>query len=64
MNSDAHDFVLPHAGRQAECVGIALRRARIRPDQVNIVSTHATGTGVRTLEARRVSNWRKPRWLP
>jgi 3-oxoacyl-[acyl-carrier-protein] synthase II len=45
MNSDAHDFVLPHADRQAECVQLALRRAQIRPDQIDIVSTHATGTG-------------------
>ena len=27
MNSDAHDFVLPHPGRQAECIQLALRRA-------------------------------------
>ncbi len=46
MNSDAHDFVLPHAPRQAECVAAALRRAQIRPDQIDIVSTHATGTGL------------------
>jgi 3-oxoacyl-[acyl-carrier-protein] synthase II len=46
MNSDAHDFVLPHAPRQAECVTAALRRAQIRPDQIDIVSTHATGTGL------------------
>ncbi|HTU25345.1 MAG TPA: beta-ketoacyl-[acyl-carrier-protein] synthase family protein [Pirellulales bacterium] len=45
MNSDAHDFVLPYADRQAECVEAALRRARIRPEQIDIVSTHATGTG-------------------
>jgi 3-oxoacyl-[acyl-carrier-protein] synthase II len=45
MNSDAHDFVLPNAERQAQCVALALRRAGIRPDQVDIVSTHATGTG-------------------
>ncbi len=45
MNSDAHDFVLPFADRQAECVQQALRRARVRPDQIDIVSTHATGTG-------------------
>ena len=45
MNSDAHDFVLPFADRQAECVQQALRRAGVRPDQIDIVSTHATGTG-------------------
>ena len=45
MNSDASDFVLPNATRQAECVRLALRRAGIVADQVDIVSTHATGTG-------------------
>jgi 3-oxoacyl-[acyl-carrier-protein] synthase II len=44
MNSDAHDFVLPHPGRQAECIRLALRRARLNPEDVDIVSTHATGT--------------------
>ncbi len=44
MNSDASDFVLPNADRQAECVSKALARARINADQVDIVSTHATGT--------------------
>jgi 3-oxoacyl-[acyl-carrier-protein] synthase II len=46
MNSDAHDFVLPHAPRQAECVQAAMKRAGVRPDQIDIVSTHATGTGL------------------
>jgi 3-oxoacyl-[acyl-carrier-protein] synthase II len=36
--------VLPHADRQAECVELALRRARLNPADVDIVSTHATGT--------------------
>jgi len=44
MNSDAFDFVLPHADRQAECMQLALRRAELRPDEIDIVSTHATGT--------------------
>jgi 3-oxoacyl-[acyl-carrier-protein] synthase II len=44
MNSDASDFVLPNAQRQAECMQLALRRARLAPEQVDIVSTHATGT--------------------
>lgn len=45
MNSDATDFVLPNPTRQAECIGAALRRAGIAAEQVDIVSTHATGTG-------------------
>jgi 3-oxoacyl-[acyl-carrier-protein] synthase II len=44
MNSDASDFVLPNSQRQAECVELALKRARLNPEQVDIVSTHATGT--------------------
>ena len=44
MNSDASDFVLPNATRQAECVRLALSRAGITPDDVDIVSSHATAT--------------------
>jgi len=44
MNSDASDFVLPNAERQAECMQLALKRAGLNADQVDIVSTHATGT--------------------
>jgi 3-oxoacyl-[acyl-carrier-protein] synthase II len=44
MNSDARDFVLPDSGRQAECVQLALKRAGLRPDQIDLVSSHATAT--------------------
>ncbi|MDZ4818734.1 MAG: beta-ketoacyl-[acyl-carrier-protein] synthase family protein [Planctomycetota bacterium] len=44
INSDASDFVLPNPVRQEQCVRLALKRAGMRPDQVDIVSTHATGT--------------------
>lgn len=44
INSDASDFVLPHPERQAECMQLAIRRAGLAPEQVDIVSTHATGT--------------------
>jgi 3-oxoacyl-[acyl-carrier-protein] synthase II len=44
MNTDATDFVLPNPDRQAECVGLALKRAGLAPEQIDIVSTHATGT--------------------
>ena len=44
MNSDAHDFVLPLPERQAECMRLALRRAELNPDEIDIVSTHATST--------------------
>ena len=44
MNSDACDFVLPNGGRQAECMQAAIERAGITAEQVDVVSTHATGT--------------------
>jgi 3-oxoacyl-[acyl-carrier-protein] synthase II len=44
MNSDAKDFVLPDAGRQAQCMQLAMKRAGINPDQIQIVSSHATAT--------------------
>jgi 3-oxoacyl-[acyl-carrier-protein] synthase II len=44
VNSDAHDFVLPHAERQAQCMSAALRVADLEPDDIDIVSTHATST--------------------
>ena len=44
MNSDASDFVLPLASRQAECIRLALGRAGIEPAEVDIVSSHATAT--------------------
>ncbi len=44
MNTDATDFVLPNPQRQAECVRMALKRAGLEPDQIDVVSTHATGT--------------------
>ncbi len=44
MNSDAHDFVMPSPERQAECIRLALRRAQLEPEQIDIVSTHATST--------------------
>ncbi|MEM1224526.1 MAG: beta-ketoacyl-[acyl-carrier-protein] synthase family protein [Planctomycetota bacterium] len=44
MNTDATDFVLPNPERQAQCVHMALDRAGLSADQIDIVSTHATGT--------------------
>ncbi len=44
INTDATDFVLPNPERQAECVELALRRAGLSADAIDIVSTHATGT--------------------
>ncbi len=43
-NSDASDFVLPNPIRQAECMRIALERAGMAPEEIDIVNTHGTGT--------------------
>jgi 3-oxoacyl-[acyl-carrier-protein] synthase II len=44
MNSDASDFVLPNPGQQARCMEMALRCARLNPEVIDLVSTHATAT--------------------
>lgn len=44
INTDATDFVLPNPERQAQCVELALQRAGLSADEIDIVSTHATGT--------------------
>ncbi len=44
INSDASDAVLPFPERQAECMEKAIRRAKMSPQDITIVSTHATAT--------------------
>ncbi|MEN8188635.1 MAG: beta-ketoacyl-[acyl-carrier-protein] synthase family protein [Thermodesulfobacteriota bacterium] len=44
MNSDAKDFVLPYDKRQTECMALALERAGLKPEQIDLINTHATGT--------------------
>ncbi len=44
INTDATDFVLPNPERQAQCMHLALRRAGLTAAQIDVVSTHATGT--------------------
>ena len=46
MNTDATDFVLPNAERQAQCVRMALDKAGLAAEQIDVVSTHATGTAL------------------
>jgi len=43
-NSDAFDFILPEAGRQAECIRAALKKANLEPSDIDILNTHATAT--------------------
>ncbi len=50
MNSDAKDFVLPDANRQAECMRLAMRRAGVQPTDIDILSSHATATEQGDLE--------------
>jgi 3-oxoacyl-[acyl-carrier-protein] synthase II len=44
MNSDATDFVRPDPNRQAECMRLALDRAEVGPEVIDLVSSHATAT--------------------
>jgi 3-oxoacyl-[acyl-carrier-protein] synthase II len=44
INSDAHDFVLPLAERQVQCMRAAIKQAGLTPSDVDLVSTHATST--------------------
>ncbi|MFT7677366.1 MAG: 3-oxoacyl-[acyl-carrier-protein] synthase II [Planctomycetota bacterium] len=44
VNSDAKDYVLPHPERQNQCMRAAIERAGLTPDEIDIVSTHATST--------------------
>lgn len=43
-NSDASDFVLPNPVRQEECMRKAIERSGLEPCDIDLVSTHATGT--------------------
>ncbi len=43
-NSDAFDYILPEPGRQAECMRLALDRAGLKPEDIDILNTHATAT--------------------
>ena len=53
MNSDATDFVLPDADRQADCIRLALHRAGMSAEQIDIVSTHATAPSPATPKSVR-----------
>lgn len=44
MNSDALDYVLPNPERQAQCMELALKRAKLKASDIDIVNTHATST--------------------
>jgi 3-oxoacyl-[acyl-carrier-protein] synthase II len=44
VNSDATDYVLPNATRQAECIRRAIALAGLAPGDIDLVNTHATAT--------------------
>ena len=44
VNSDGTDFVLPDPEGQNACIRGALAKAGLEPDQIDLVSTHATST--------------------
>ena len=57
MNTDATDFVLPNPERQTQCINRALGRAGLEAEQIDIVSTHATGTAMGdSLECEAIRN--------
>ena len=43
-NSDASDFVIPNSKQQAQCMRMALNKANLSPDDIDIVNSHATST--------------------
>ncbi|MDR0755678.1 MAG: beta-ketoacyl-[acyl-carrier-protein] synthase family protein [Puniceicoccales bacterium] len=44
INSDAQDTVLPCSEQQAACMQLALKKAKMRAVDIDIVNTHATAT--------------------
>ncbi|MBF0537621.1 MAG: beta-ketoacyl-[acyl-carrier-protein] synthase family protein [Nitrospirae bacterium] len=44
INTDACDYVAPNSARQAECMQLAIYKAGIRPQDIDIINTHATST--------------------
>jgi 3-oxoacyl-[acyl-carrier-protein] synthase II len=44
INSDGTDYVLPNPERQEECMRQAINNANLSPEDIDLVSTHATST--------------------
>ena len=44
INSDGTDYVLPNPERQEECMRQAIENANLQPEEIDLVSTHATST--------------------
>ena len=56
INSDATGFVLPNNERQAQCMQAALKKAGMKAEDVDIVSTHATGTSLGDIQESMAVN--------
>jgi len=56
INSDATDFILPFGERQAECIRLAIKKAEIKAEDIDIVSTHATSTPAGDIEECKAIN--------
>jgi 3-oxoacyl-[acyl-carrier-protein] synthase II len=55
LNSDADDFVNPNTERQVECMKLAMKRAGVRAQDIDLVNMHATATGAGDVsEARAI----------
>ena len=46
MNSDASDPVIPNTDRMIQCMQLAVQRAGLKPEEINLISSHATSTPV------------------
>ena len=44
VNTDATDFVLPNSERQAQAMTLAIKRAGLKPEDIDVISAHATAT--------------------
>jgi 3-oxoacyl-[acyl-carrier-protein] synthase II len=44
INSDATDYVLPNTERQAQCMRKSVLHAGLKPQDIHLISTHATAT--------------------
>ncbi len=53
INSDAVDFIMPCAERQAECIQMALDKAGLKPEDIDLINTHATSTPLGDIEECR-----------
>ena len=53
MSSDAHHITQPSAEGAAKAVNMALRDARIAPEQIGYVNAHGTGTTVNDITETR-----------